>query len=274
MFYDWCNVFSRDLARRPFPPPVICAAVWSFCNAQEKIHIQNKTKQDSGMFCKELFKITAGLFEAEKMRRLAGLDNVLSVYLMTCSSLAADLDCGCYICMVCVRKHSRGTFKPSNMQSSEVTTFYDSCALHVFCYWSPESLLGLTARNRRVTLSFERVFVCASYMNGMSARHHVSPWKMRRQWNFSGIAVGGGLLLIFWFVAPQQLEKQSTLHRNAWRDVGHSACLSPILSRPFPITSAIENMWIKCFHVAFFSSPVNAKSHCSWTLEQISRIFF
>lgn len=93
-------------------PPVICAAVWSFCNAQEKIHIQNETKQDSGMFCKELFKITPGLFEAEKMRRLAGLDNVLSVYLMTCSSLAADLDCGCYICMVCVRKHSWGTFKP------------------------------------------------------------------------------------------------------------------------------------------------------------------
>lgn len=54
--------------------------------------------------------IARGLLEVEKTRRLAGLDNVLGGGI---PPLAADLDCGYYICMMCVRKHSAGgTFKP------------------------------------------------------------------------------------------------------------------------------------------------------------------
>lgn len=105
---------------------------------------QNKTaKQDSGRFCKELFKCGGSKEEKKNYSRTVrsreheafGWSRQCSVWLSIWwfappwrLTLTMDVT---YVW--CLWGNTRGGLSnPSNMQSSEVTTFYDSRALRVF----------------------------------------------------------------------------------------------------------------------------------------------
>lgn len=74
-----------------------------------------------------------------------------------------------------------------------------------------------------------------------------------------------------------QAVEMLTFNRDTCSDIGHSHC--DVAS--FPSWADLSHYFSNGEHVdqvlscrLFFPSPVNGKSHCSWTLEQISRIFF
>lgn len=169
-------MFSRVLARRPKSSLRRCLI--SFWCARENINI--KPKRTLAGFARSFLTVAEAKNNKYCARTVRSRENEAFGWSRQCSvwlfddllwevvvvvggapPLAADLDCGYYICMMCVRKHSAGgTFKP---EQHAVFGCDNILWLTRFtclpCYWSSESPSGLAARNRRVTLRFERFFV-------------------------------------------------------------------------------------------------------------------
>lgn len=128
-----------------------------------------KTKEDSGRFCKELFDLwpkqnndkycartvrSRGNEAFGWSRQCSGGRGVFLPWRLT---LTVDIT---YVWCVWGNTRRGGTFKPE-----QHAVFGGDSILWLTrftclpCYWSSESLSGLAARNRRVTLRCERFFV-------------------------------------------------------------------------------------------------------------------
>lgn len=210
-------MFSRVLARRPKSSLRRCLI--SFWCARENINI--KPKRTLAGFARSFLTVAEAKNNKYCARTVRSRENEAFGWSRQCSvwlfddllwevvggvgllpwrlTLTVDIT---YVWCVWGNTRRGELLNPSNMPSLEVTTFYDSRALHVSLVIDHQkafqgSLPGIEESH----WDLKGFLFCISFTDNMSARRrHVSPWKMSRKgtWKDSaGFAVGGGWC--FWF---------------------------------------------------------------------------